>query len=37
LNDSEGGSLFVNKDGKLLMTGRNAFAGGSSLTSQATI
>ena len=37
LNDSEGGSLFVNKDGKLLMTGRNAFAEGTSLTSQATI
>jgi hypothetical protein len=37
LNDSEGGSLFVNKDGKLLMTGRNAFASGTSITSQATI
>ena len=37
LNDSEGGSLFVNKAGQLLMTSRNAFATGTSLTSQATI
>lgn len=37
LNDSEGGNLYVNKDGKIVMTGRNAFAAGTSLTSQATI
>lgn len=37
LNDSEGGNLYVNKDGKIVMTGRTAFATGRSLTSQATI
>lgn len=37
LNDSEGGNLYVNKDGKIVMTGRNAFATGTSVTSQATI
>lgn len=37
LNDSEGGNLYVNKEGKIVMTGRTAFAEGRSLTSQATI
>ncbi len=37
LNDSEGGNLYVNKAGELTLTGRNAFATGTSLTSQATI
>jgi hypothetical protein len=37
LNDSEGGNLFVNKAGELVMTSRNAFAEGRSLTNQATI
>lgn len=37
LNDSEGGNLYVNKAGELTLTGRNAFATGRSLTSQATI
>jgi hypothetical protein len=37
LNDSEGGNLFVNKAGQLVMTSRNAFAEGRSLTNQATI
>jgi hypothetical protein len=37
LNDSEGGNLYVNKDGKIVMTSRTAFATGRSLTSQATI
>ena len=37
LNDSEGGNLYVNKAGELTLTGRNAFATGKSLTSQATI
>jgi hypothetical protein len=37
LNDSEGGNLYVNKAGELILTGRNAFATGTSLTSQATI
>jgi hypothetical protein len=37
LNDSEGGNLYVNKAGELTLTGRKAFATGTSLTSQATI
>jgi hypothetical protein len=37
LNDSEGGNLYVNKAGELTLTGRNAFATGTSLTNQATI
>lgn len=37
ISDSEGGNLFVTKAGILTMTGRNQFATGTSLTSQATI
>lgn len=36
LADSEGGSLYVTKDGTIKMTGRYDFAAGTSLTSQAT-
>lgn len=37
VSDSEGGNLYVSKAGVVTMTGRNRFATGSSLTSQATI
>lgn len=37
VSDSEGGNLYVTKAGVITMTGRNQFAAGSSLTSQATI
>jgi len=37
VSDSEGGNLYVNKAGVVVMTSRNAFAAGTSLTSQATI
>jgi hypothetical protein len=37
VSDSEGGHLFVTKAGVVKMTGRNDFATGASLTSQATI
>ena len=37
VSDSEGGNLYVNKSGVVTMTGRNEFATGTSLTSQATI
>jgi hypothetical protein len=36
LADSEGGSLYVRKDGRLIFRSRNSIFGGSSLTSQAT-
>lgn len=36
LADSEGGNLYVTKDGTIKMTGRFDFAAGTSLTSQAT-
>jgi hypothetical protein len=36
LTDSEGGNLYVTKDGTIKMTGRYDFAAGTSLTSQAT-
>jgi hypothetical protein len=36
LADSEGGNLYVSKDGTITMTGRFDFATGTSLTSQAT-
>lgn len=37
VSDSEGGNLYVTKAGVVTMTGRNEFATGTSLTSQATI
>lgn len=37
VSDSEGGNLYVTKNGTVKMTSRNDFAAGTSLTSQATI
>jgi hypothetical protein len=37
VSDSEGGNLYVNKAGVVVMTSRHEFATGTSLTSQATI
>jgi len=37
VSDSEGGNLYVNKAGVVVMTSRDQFATGTSLTSQATI
>ena len=37
VSDSEGGNLYVTKNGTVKMTSRNDFAAGNSLTSQATI